>query len=139
MSAISETLPEQGTQSRMRLLLARVVWAVHTAIFAYFVIAWTLPWDWSLWSCVIGYPLLQINWWSFGNRCILTIVEERLRGPDAKRHVAEDDAEEPLNFTAEILSRALGRPVPHWTADVLSYGIVWGGFTLSALRLWLRS
>ena len=100
-------------------------------------VIWALPWDWALWTALILYPVIQFNWWYFEGRCILTILEEKLRGEEAVPVSA--DAEEPLNFVAELGSKICGRPIPHAWADRVSYSVLWGGFAGAALRLYLRS
>ena len=118
----------------MTLALARVVSGVHTMIVVFSCVAWALPWTWAMWVAVIAYPVIQLNWWVFDNRCILTVLEEKLRGPGAKRHAADD---EPLNFVAELGSRILGRPVPGSWANVASYAVIWWGFAVVSVRLFV--
>lgn len=120
----------------VRELLAAAVWAHHLLVFVFIAVAWALPWAWSLWLALIFYPLVQLNWWWFGNRCVLTVLEEKLRRAAPTAPPAE--GKEPLHFVQGLGSRLLGRPVSRVWADVVSYGVVWGGFTIAGLRLYLR-
>jgi len=117
----------------LRALLARLVWAHHFAIFAFIAVAWALPWTWSLWTALFLYPLVQLGWWLFGNRCVLTVLEEKLRRPAPRTDVEE------LHFVQALGTRLLGREVSRSFADVLSYGAVWGGFAIVGVRLYFRS
>lgn len=122
----------------MRHALAQTVWAIHLAFVVFILVAWLLPWKWALWAAVIGYPVVQINWWLFDDRCGLTVLEEWLRSPQAgtaRLQAAAAEEEEPLHFIAHLGERLLGRPMPRETADVLSYAVVWGGFAVASLRL----
>lgn len=96
---------------------------------------WALPWGSALWAVLCFYALVQLNWCMFGNRCLLTILEERLRGTGAATAGA---TEEPLHFVQVVGARLLRRPVSRFWADVFSYAVVWGGFGLTAARLFLR-
>lgn len=120
--------------SGSRLLLARLVHGHHLVSTILISIGWALPWTWTLWTVLVVYPLVQIQWWLFGNRCVLSILEEKLRrtGP------AAGEAEE-LHFVQVLGSRLLRRPLSRVWADVFSYGVLWGGFAVAAARLYLRA
>ena len=121
----------------MRLWLARSVWWVHSSVLVFLVFGWALPWRWALWVVAIGAPVTQLGWWFCENRCVLTIVEDWLRGKDpAGRPATEDDeGEPPTRFVAEFLERLIGRPVSERVANALSYTVVWGGGGIAIFRL----
>ena len=120
----------------MRLLLARGVWAIHTAIVVFVCIAWALPWTQAIWAAVIVYPMIQLNWWVFRGRCVLTILEEKLRGSGAS--VSVQEATEEFHFLQDLGMRLFGRPVARIWADVVAYAVLWGGFAIASVRLYLR-
>ncbi|HKA13447.1 MAG TPA: hypothetical protein VKH41_00395 [Myxococcota bacterium] len=121
------------------ILLARAISAVHVTVIALSLVAWSLPWTAALWAAVIGYPLIQLGWCAFGNRCPLTVLEERLRARARLRSVGTDpQTEPPLHFAADLLSLLLRRPVSRVWGDVFSYTCVWGGFAIAAARLYAR-
>lgn len=119
----------------MRLAAARLVWALHLGVTLFVLTGWLLPWSWALWTAVILYPVVQLNWLVFGNRCALTVVEERLRRGTG----TDDDDGAELHFVVGLLTRLLGRPVPRFYGDLVSYGVLWGGFTVASARLLARS
>lgn|GEM_PF-5011541 len=60
-------------------VLANLVWLVHTGLVAFMLTAWAMPWS-EVWAFVLVLvPLMEINWNSRW-RCVLSILEERLRG-----------------------------------------------------------
>ena len=121
-------------------MLASGIWFLHAAVTLFLAVAWLLPWTATLWLAVLAYPLVQLNWLAFGNRCFLTVLEERLRGGKPRELPApEADGDPPHDFVSAFLSHALGRRVPRRLSNALSYGVVWGGFAIAALRLWGRS
>jgi hypothetical protein len=117
-----------------RLGLARIVWAHHLMVVGLVAFGWALPWRGALWGALALYPIVLLNWWVFGNRCVLSVVEERLRGTSAR---ASGQTEEPLHFVQLLGSRLVGRPVPRVWADIVSYGVVCFGFAITGLRLYL--
>jgi len=119
----------------LRLLAARVVWLLHSGVTGWLLLGPLLPSPTAAWALVVGNPLIHLQWRIFENRCLLTILEERLRGPSLVRKVAVEDEAEPMGCVAETLSRALGRPITHAFADRLSYGVLWAGFVVAAARL----
>src|SRR4030095_14687416 len=72
----------------MTLVLARGVWAIHWVVMIWIAVAWCLPWSWALWAALISHPLVYLNWRIFDNRCVLTVIEERLRMRAADPHVS---------------------------------------------------
>jgi hypothetical protein len=102
----------------------------------FIAVAWALPWAWSLWTALVFYPVVLLNWCAFRNRCVLTVLEEKLRGPE--RRVRPAQAEEELHFVQDLGRWLLERPVSRSVADALAYGAVWGGFALTGLRLYFR-
>ena len=142
----------------MRTAMARTVWLLHVGVMLLLLTAWCLPWRWAPWVAVTLAPMVHLNWWVFRDRCILTILEEKLRGAPAAAPVAAGgeaparpagpavgdepqealgDTEEDLHFVSTFLSGLLGRPVSRAVADRISYGVVWTGFALGAGRLLL--
>ena len=107
------------------------MWVLHSAVIVLILTVWSLPWGWALWLGLALYPVVQLNWCVFGNRCVLTVLEERLRHPEGMSEAGEP----PLHFVSGLLSRILGRPVSHFWGDVVSYVVVWGGFALCLTRL----
>ena len=119
----------------LRLAAARLVWLAHTGVTGWLLLGPLLPHRAAAWALVVGNPLIHLQWRAFGDRCLLTILEERLRGATFERRAAVVDGDEPVGFVAETLSRALGRPVTHGFANVLSYGVLWAGFAIAVVRL----
>lgn len=122
-----------------RKALARLVSTLHTTIIAFFLTGWTFPWRGALWGVVLGGVALQGIWRIFEDRCPLTILEERLRGEPPPLERATEDEEAPMNFVSELLTRILGRPIPHRCADATTYGVLYASMTISAVRLYLWS
>jgi hypothetical protein len=83
---------------------------------------------------MIGNPIVQLNWWIFGNRCVLSVLEERLRERAGRRAIGEADRE-PLEFVSHLMSSVLGRPVSRSWGSRVSYSVLWGGFAIAAMRL----
>ena len=133
MSMTGEAMLETPTAGR--LWAARLVWFLHVAAVAFFVIGWALPWPGALAFTVALSAATQIGWWICNDRCVLSVLEERLRGTLAPRLVVPEDQEQPPNFVADLGARLLGRPIPYtWTNRVI-YVVVWGGGAVAALRL----
>lgn len=119
-----------------RTLAADALRAAHIGILAFFAAGWALPWRWALWAVVIASIGTQLHWWLGNNQCYLTALEDGLRGPEVTHApTTEQDADRPLNFIADLGTRALGRPMPHRLANALAYGFVWGGCAIAAARL----
>lgn len=116
-----------------RLWLARGVWLVHVVIVAFIVLGWLLPWPAALWTVALGVPALQLTWRAFGDRCPLTVLEERLREPVPEPR--PEDGEGPRNFVADLLSGVLGRPVSHRITNRLVHGVTWFAFSVAVFRL----
>ena len=115
-----------------RLWLARAIWFLHTSIVLLFAIGWALPWRNALWAVVVAAALVQVGWWIFGDRCLLTVAESRLRGAsDEEPEGAE------ARFVGDLAARILGwRPADRWL-DLATYGVMWGACAIAALRLGL--
>jgi len=124
----------------MRMQLARIVSGVHPLVVVFACVAWALPWSWAIHAALVAYPLIQLNWWVFGGRCVLTVLEERLRAgvPDGALRTASGPEPAP-NFVARLGTRITGRPVSNAWADIASYSVIWGGFALASLRLCLQA
>jgi hypothetical protein len=123
----------------MTLVLARGVWAIHWVVMIWIAVAWCLPWSWALWAALISHPLVYLNWRIFDNRCVLTVIEERLRMRAADPHVsARLAAGEPLDFVSGVLSLVLRRPISRAQGSVVSHTFLWGGFAIAAARLAAR-
>ncbi len=121
-----------------RHALARLIWALHVAIVAFFLVGWALPWRWALWTVAVGAVVLQVGWWLCNDVCWLTLLEERLKGaPEAPPPGTREEAEAAPNFVSALVDRILGRPMPESRVNAVIYGIVWGGFTIAVARLWL--
>ena len=120
----------------LRLLFARLVWLLHSGVTVWLLVGPFLPQRAAWWLVALGNPLIHLQWRVLDDRCLLTILEERLRGPTFERRAAVVRGDEPVGFVAETLSRLLGRPVGHGVADALSYGVVWAGVGVVAVRLW---
>lgn len=132
-------VPEIEAVGALRINAARLIWLLHVGTSVWMLVGWALPWTAALWAVVIWNPLVHLQWRLLDDRCILTIAEEKLRGPTYVQKAAVSEDGEDARCLAEFMSRVLGRPVPHWIADALSYSMVWIGFTIAAARLWLRS
>lgn len=113
----------------LRARFARAVAVVHSGVVGLACVAWASPSRAGLVAAAIFYPVVLLNWWAFGNRCVLTVLEEKLRGP------APAPLEEPLHFVQACGSRLMGRSVPRVYADVVSHGVVWGGLAAAWTRL----
>ena len=120
--------------SAFRLGLARGIWLLHLSVVAFLCVGWLLPWKSVVWAAVLFVPIVQLNWCVFGNRCVLTVIEEWLRQDGAPPPVPEA-SEPPTHFVSDLLSKALSRPVSRAWGDVVSYAVLWGGFALGSLRL----
>lgn len=122
----------RGAGGGLRARSADLVWFLHAVVSGFFLIAWTLPWSWALWTALVGAVVLQLQWWLNDDVCVLTKVERRLRGlppvPDTPEH----------NFMTGFARRLLRRPVSARDADRLTYAILWGGAGIAGLRLVLR-
>jgi len=113
-----------------RVWLARAVSAVHAAVILLFVTGWAMPWREALWAVVLGALVVQAGWWLFEDRCVLTVLEARLRG---EASVVETRP----NFIGDVATRVLGRrPSERWLS-VATYGVMWGSFAIAAARLGL--
>lgn len=121
----------------LRIAAARGVWLLHLGTSLWMLVGWALPWREALWAVVIWNPLIQLQWRLLDDRCILTLAEEKLRGPTFVRQAAVSEEGEDVRCVAEFMTRVLGRPVPNGVADAISSGILWTTFSMAALRLWL--
>lgn len=120
----------------VRIVAARGVWLLHLGTSIWMLVGWALPWREALWAVVVWNPLVYLQWRLLDDRCILTIAEEKLRGPTFVQQAAVGEKGEDARCVAVFMSRVLGRPVPHWVADSISYSILWTSFSIAALRLW---
>jgi len=135
MSAIDIT-HSVGPLGNWRLWTARALSVVHGAVVALFLVGWALPWRGALWAVAIGAIVVRTNWWLFDDRCLLTILESRLRGGDAlAARRLEEDADAPPSFIGDLVARVLGRPLPLQWVDNASHAIMWGAFSVATLRL----
>ncbi|HBZ71209.1 MAG TPA: hypothetical protein DEP35_16360 [Deltaproteobacteria bacterium] len=124
-----------AARSPLRLWLARLVWAVHLGVVAFFAFGWLLPWRSALWGVAIGVPTLQLTWRLMGDRCPLTWLEQALRGNHAIGPAPPDDREGPPNFVTRLLTAILGRAVSQRASDRLVNRVAWSGFSIAVLRL----
>lgn len=118
---------------RGRLCAARALSAMHLAIVLLFVVGWALPWRGVLAAVVVAAPVVQAGWWLFGDRCLLTLLERRLRGASPPRAASADEA--PPNFLVDLASTVVGRPVSDAWVNVTARVVMWTAFTIAALRL----
>jgi len=127
---------ERSWGERVRLSTARTVAALHLCTTLFIVVGWALPWRPALWAVVVVTAVAQTSWLLCNDRCPLTILEERLRGPQAPAPARlPGEGDEPGNFVVDGLSRLLGRPVPyHWTNRAI-YAVTWFAFTAATARL----
>lgn len=124
-----------GLPRALRLGLAHLLALLHHAIIAFFLVGWAAPWREVLWGVAAGAVVVHAAWWLLDDRCLLTLLEERLRGEE---HVPaerlEDGVRQP-NFIADSVTRLLGRPLPlHWINNA-TYAVLWTSFSLASLRL----
>lgn len=124
----------------VRIWLARVLTALHVSIVFVFVIGWALPWHSALVAVMVAAVVVQSGWWFFGDTCVLTLLEQKLRGaprPDDRGRAHLPEA--PPNFLLETATRMLGRPASARVVDALARIVMWGAFAIAALRLALES
>ena len=123
--------------ARWRRWLAAGVRATHVAIVLFFVVGWALPWTVALVLVVIGAPLIHLGWWLCADRCILTVLEQRLLGGGSTATSREPAAGE-ATFIASVLEPLVGRPISADLVDKLCYGVLWSSFTIATIRLGVR-
>lgn len=110
--------------------------ATHLAVALLILTGWAMPWRPVLWAVVVLAAVSQASWLLCNDRCPLTILEERLRGPEAERPLRHPaDAAEPANFVVDGLSRLLGRPVPYRLTNLAIYAVTWFAFAVASARL----
>ena len=119
----------------LRIAAARGVWLMHLGTSLWMLVGWALPWREALWVVVVWNPLIQLQWRLLDDRCILTIAEEKLRGPTFVQQTAVGEEGQEARCVAEFMARVLGRPVSNWVADAISHGLLWTTFSIAALRL----
>jgi hypothetical protein len=105
---------------------------MHLAVISLFVVGWALPWRELLIAVVVAAPVVQAGWWIFGDLCVLTLLERRLRGAPL---APVDTGALPPNFIADVASSLLGRPVSHGWINVMARVVMWAAFAIAALRL----
>lgn len=136
MAGGSTTFGEPGSTrgEPLRAMLAGAVRGLHLSIVAILCVGWLTPWPVALWTVVFLAPAVQVGWWLNRDRCVLTELEERLRGP-RQRMTLPEDAERSPNFIVDLLSAALRRPVSHDVTNRLIYAVNWLGFSVALMRL----
>lgn len=112
-----------------RLWVADLVWGLHCAVVAFFVVAWALPWRWALWAAVIGAFLMHLQWRLNDGICVLTKLERLLRG----RAPLPKDGEG--SFLDELAARWIGPAYAGRFADQAAYVVLWGGAGVAGARL----
>src|SRR5262245_18845924 len=117
-----------------RLWLARAISAVHSAVVLLFVVGWATPWREVLWAVVVGAVTVQMGWWLFGNRCVLTVLEARLRAGLEAAPLAPAPEHAP-NFIADVATRFLGHRPSERALQLMTHGVMWGAFSIAAARL----
>lgn len=115
-----------------RTVAAKLVWAVHLVVTVYFLVAWTLPWRWAMWSAVVGAPVMHLQWRLNDDVCVLTKLERYLRGADPTPRGSE------RSFIAATMERLAGRELPARCVNGVTYAVLWGGAAVAGLRLALR-
>lgn len=119
-----------------RACAVRVLRATHLAVAVLILAGWAMPWRPVLWAVVVLAAVSQASWLLCNDRCPLTVLEERLRGPEAARPLRHPaDAAEPGNFVVDGLSRLLGRPVPYRLTNLAIYAVTWFAFAVAGIRL----
>lgn len=103
---------------------------------SFFLVGWALPWREALWAVVVGAVVVRAGWWLFDDRCLLSILEARLRGGAVSFSTQPELApEEKPNFIADTVEGLLGRPMPlHWVNNA-TYAVLWSAFSIAAVRL----
>jgi len=69
---------------KTNLVLAEIVKCFHIGIVLFTAIGWILPWSESWILLLILVPVMKLHWITNNGTCVLTNLEEKLRGnPDA--------------------------------------------------------
>lgn len=128
-----ELLPEDrwvrpGSPGTLRRMAAGGVWALHTGLVALVLSAWLLPFATLWWIVLALAPLMQLQWWITGGVCVLTTLEQRLRG-DPRAGRAEQGT-----FVGRLLRPLFGEVSPR-AVDRICTGINWLAFAACGLRL----
>lgn len=119
-----------GSRSaRWRTRAADVVWAAHTAVLAFFAIAWALPWRATLWAAVIGAFVMRVQWWLNDGICLLTKLERVLRG------LSPVPAADEGGFIADLAAAIVGRRIAKRWTNRATEMVLWGGAGIAAARL----
>lgn len=131
-----------GSNGSVRRWLANAVAVLHLGIVAFFALGWLLPSPIAYLAVIFGGAGLIVIWHAFGDRCPLTVLEERLRQTGRDRGSPTPSRDEPpvaeTHFVSMLLSRVLGRPVSRRIGDRVVYGVLFLSMFISALRLVMR-
>lgn len=122
-----------------RSVAADFVWLLHGAIVVIVVMAPLLPYA-SLWWMMIGLaPAMHMQWRLNDDRCLLTDLEQSLRGKNPSSiegQAGVEAAEVRESFIGSLLEPVIGRASER-AADLLSHGVLWLSFSGSVFRLCL--
>ena len=125
-----------STASSWRGPVAGTVWLLHTSIVTFFVVGWALPWRSALWVVVVGSVALRAHWWLNQNTCMLTALEQSLRGAGAAPTSLGESSGE--SFVGRLAKAVLGRPVPASSVEWVTHGVLWTGAGIALVRLILE-
>ncbi len=103
---------------RSREVVATGVWLVHLLLTIFMITVWMIPWKWAAWVGIFFLPLVVLHWKTNRNRCVLTLLEQRLREGNLSKLLPK--AQEQL-FIRELLRQIFG---VNWSPEVVN-GIIY--------------
>lgn len=119
----------------LRRSAADVVWAIHMGVVALVVTSWMWPARPVWWTMIALAPIMHVQWRLNDGVCVLTLLEDRLRGRAAGASIdATATATKRETFVGRLLEPFTGELSPA-AVDRLCYGLLWVSFAACALRL----
>ena len=136
---MSSSMKEQGVVvprvGLSRRIAAGLTWAFHVVVVVFLLGGWALPWPAAWWTYALGAPVVQLGWIVFSDYCWLSIVEAKLRGETLVRETEAGD-EEARVFVGELIEMVFKRSVSRRVSNLISYGVLWGGFAAAVFRIY---
>ena len=113
----------------MKFFMADVIHHLHTAVVLLSIGGWMMPNENLLKGYIVFMIAIMAQWALYGNRCILTVWEDELRGKGSQSGTE--------SFIGTLIKRISGYQPSERFVDLMSYGIGVACVLLAVTRLLL--
>jgi len=114
----------------LREILIQIIKRVHLAVLLFVLLGWTLPWKAALLAHIITIPLVVLQWRFNNGTCLLTNLENFVRGGAPPKSTQQGQ------FIKSLLKFFCDPLPPDHKIKIGLYAVIWSAWSVSVLR-WL--